>query len=195
MVDPTQMPWFRAIANLPAQFDSLTWLDYTFLIMALIGILVGKRKGFAAMFGHLFLLIIAATITHYFTGPIAESFPFESPIARMLMKALTFASIAILSLFVIGIGFKIIGKVLQFRFSEFLEQLFGSIMGCAYFILLFSFLSNFALIFPGDWLHKTYEEKAPVGKFLMKLSPSVEVRIVEMLPREWRGMKIDAAKS
>ncbi len=191
MTDPTHTPWFHALARLPSQFSSLTWLDYTFLIVILVGLLIGNRKGFAAFLGHLIVLVFSVTITHQFAAPIAQSFPFESPIARMLMSALTFASMAIVSMFCVGIVFKVIGKVLQFKFSEFVDRLTGAILGSLYFVLLLSFISNFALIFPGEWLQKTYREQALVGKFLITLSPKIHNGIIQFVPPEWRGLKAE----
>lgn len=192
MADFTKIDWHQMFMRLPAQFKSLTWLDLTFLIVILVGLMIGNRKGFAAFFGHLFLLVITVTITYQFTGPITQSFPFESPIAKMLMSALTFAAIAILSLFLVGIVLKTIGKVLQFKLAELVDRLGGAILGCLYSVLLFSFISNFALIFPGDWLHKTYREEALVGKFLINLSPKVHNAVVRVIPPEWRGLKAEA---
>jgi len=189
MADLAKTEWFQMLYRFFTQFDSLTWLDYTFLLIVLIGLLVGNRKGFAAIFGNLVLLIITVTLTHQFAEPVARSFPFESPVAKMLMHALSYAALAVTSLFLIGMVLKVIGKVLQFKFSEFIDKLSGSVLGCIYFILLFSFISNFALIFPGDWLHKIYQETAPSGRFLMTLSPKVHQAVMQAIPSEWRGLK------
>ena len=191
MGDPTKMEWFRNLQHLPDQFSTLTWLDITFLAVIFIGLVMGHRKGVANFFGKLLLLLITVTFTHQFAEPAAKSFPFASPIAAMLMKALTFGSFAAMCYFLVGIAFNVIGKILQIKFSELFDRITGAILGCAYFILLFSFISNFALIFPGDWLHETYEKKAPVGKFLIKLSPEVHNRIIETIPPEWRGQKVE----
>ena len=191
MGDPTKMEWFRKLQHLPEQFNTLTWLDYTFLAVIFIGLTVGHKKGLANFFGKFLLLLITVTFTHQFAEPAAKSFPFQSPIAVMLISALTFGSFAAISYFLIGIVFKMIGNILQVKFSELFDRITGAIFGCAYFILLFSFLSNFALIFPGDWLHETYEKKAPVGKFLIKLSPEVHNRIIDIIPAEWRGQKVE----
>ena len=190
MADIMKTEWFQSLQHLTAPFSALTWLDYTFLIVIFIGLVIGSRKGFANFFGKSLLLLIPVPLTHEFAEPVAKSFPFQAPIAAMLMHALTFVAFAIASLFIIGIMLKVIGKVLQVKFADLFEKIGGSILGCVYFVLLFSFISNFILIFPGDWLHTVYEKEAPVGKFLMKFSPKVHEKINQTIPPEWRGQKI-----
>ncbi len=183
MGDPVRA---AAISDFTKQINDMVThfglMDIILVILVLIGLLVGYRKGLSVFLSRLVQTVMIITITLEFVTPVVSMFPKQSPIIDAIIQAFTFLSIVIVSFYVMKAILEGIAKIFKIQFADFLDKVGGAITGVLVYALTFSFVCYFVLMFSTDALRDTFEKGNMSGVFLEKASPAVHEAVRHLIP-------------
>lgn len=160
----------------------LGFIDIGLVLMVLVGLLWGYRKGFSVFFNRFIQMVVMIIITLEYFDATVGLFSIESSILKFLARITFFLLIAFTAYFFTRMIMQAAAKILTINFAELIDKLGGAIFGASFFVLLISFFSYFLLLFPGEFMKTSYEKYNLSGSFLLKLCPDVHQLIRPVIP-------------
>jgi uncharacterized membrane protein required for colicin V production len=155
------MEWFwnlvdriqKSVAGTALQ--SFATSDWVFLFLILIGLAWGARKGFSDMFGKLLGIFLVSMLTLSFYPKVAKDFFSFFP-ARFA-EATAFFILAVFLWISIAWCLNVSGKFLKIEAQGFLKTLGGTVFGVLRMLLLISFVAQFLLFLPFEFVQKAFQ--------------------------------------
>ncbi|HXV28101.1 MAG TPA: CvpA family protein [bacterium] len=159
------------------------WIDWLVLILLIIGLFKGAKKGFMSMLGGILQLIavIALTLEFY---PKASSFllTYLDFLPHAWIQVIGFAIAGAILWWMVAFVCEFLGKIITAQTSEQLKVFGGAIGGVAYTFFLLSFLSQGVLLSPLDSIKKVYDKNASyAGYQLAHLAPKIHQLVIHPL--------------
>lgn len=164
-------------------------VDIVLAIVLLVGLLRGYRKGFGVVFGNLIQIIIITTVTLEYTEAILGSFSVNSDIFSFILRVVIFVVLVGATFYFTNVILQGLAKIFTVRFAELIDKVLGAITGGAFFIITLGLLTQFLLLFPGNWIRESYETYNMSGSMLIQLSPEVHKVSRFIIPEMVRSTK------
>jgi uncharacterized membrane protein required for colicin V production len=186
------MEWFWALADrfqkgaAGAALQSFATTDWIFLVLILIGFVWGGRKGFSEMFGKLLGIVLVSMLTLSFYPKVAKDilsfFPrsFAEPAAFFLLAVFLWVSVAWF--------INICGKLFKIEAQGFLKTLGGGIFGVLRMALLISFIVQFLLFLPSNYVQNIFKRGRTYSGFaISRIAPDLHTLV--MTPFQRPGLR------
>ena len=168
-------------------------VDISLVILVLVGLLRGYRKGFTILLGNLIQMVFAVTITLEYSDKIAAIFSIQSAIGAAIVRACVFLTLVVICHYISKMILQGIAKVVTIQFTEIIDKIVGAISGALFFILLLSFIVHFGMMFSTKAFKETFEKSNLSGAFLEEVAPAVHQVVRRIIPEPLRDVKFEKA--
>ena len=156
-------------------------MDLIFIILILIGLIRGHRKGFSILLGNLTQMIVIVTVTFEYTEKVVKFFNASSPIVTDITRALVFLAITILCYYITKVILQAFAKVFTIQFADSIDKISGAITGVLFITLLLSFICNFVLMFSTKGFKDVFLKANMSGHLLEKAAPLTHDLVVSLV--------------
>lgn len=177
------MEWFWALVErfqkgvAGSALHSFAMTDWIFLCLILGGLVWGGRKGFSDTFGKLLGVSLVSMLTLSFYQAGAANF-----LSFLPTSAAQAASFFILAVFLwvsVSWCINILGKLFKVEAQGFLKTVGGGLFGVLYMTLLLSFIAQFLLFLPIDFVQKTFKPgRTFTGYTISRCVPDLHALVV-----------------
>lgn len=150
-------------------FSHLGWVDWLLIAFVIVGFFLGLRNGMSKELPRLLESLIALLATFEYYGLLSDWLTRETPLMETYAKALTFGLVWFVCWLCLRMVFEILGKLIHLEVSAPFEAIGGVAIGGARYILFFSLLSFFLMLFPLDWIHRSYQVHSWSGQTLTEI--------------------------
>jgi len=162
----------------------LGWVDWALAIFVFIGILLGLKNGLSREFPRLIEMVISLYVTMEYHGPSAAWLARETPWPEAHVRIFTFAAAAVGSWFVLRLLFEIAGRLARLEVAIPLQWTGGGLVGSVRYFLFFSLVSYFLLLFPLDWIHRSYQVQSWSGQTLSRVPSKIHTGLNKFVLRK-----------
>lgn len=174
---------FSAIAakmDSAAFWSSVGAVDLIFLVMMLLGMFFGMKKGLAAVLAGLIEVIGAQVVTIEYSASISLFLTtrFQLPFIHIVI----FAALAIASILAIRLIFKLLGLIAAIEFKPPVNQLIGTLAGALQFVLFLALVFEFMMLFQVPYIQEAITKKSMSGPYLIEISEQVHYFFERWIP-------------
>ena len=181
----TEMPVSRQV-DWSALWARIGWIDIVFLIVLVVGVIYGMRKGLTKALPGLISVVLAQTLaTEYYKAASIELQRFV-PLPPSFSDTLLFALIVIAVTVAVFFIFKFLSWIATIQFKSEIDHIFGAILSALRFVLVLGLLASFLSLIPVPFLQETFKSRSISGGFLAHSSESVHHVVAHFLPSGWR---------
>lgn len=167
-------------------FSHFGWVDWALVFFIFIGILLGLKNGLNRELPRLLETMISLYVTmeyyHFFAAWLAR----ETPWAEAYTQVFTFAAVGLVSWFVLRLLFEIVGRFAHLEVASPFQWVGGMVVGGVRYFLFFSLVSYFLVLFPLDWIHRSYQVQSWSGQTLSQTPSKIHGWINESILRRIR---------
>jgi len=157
-------------------------LDIGLIILLLVGLLRGYRKGFGGVFNGVIQLLFVMTLTLEYYEAVVAFFSVKSVILLFVFRVASFLLITIVSYFISKTILDGLAKIFTIRFTDIIDKVLGALFGGFFFILFLSFVCSLILLVPGDWFQENAQKYNLSGPFLIRLAPEIHKITRQAIP-------------
>ena len=168
-------------------FAHFGWVDWALAIFVFIGILLGLKNGLARELPRLLETVISLYVTMEYHTFFAAWLARETPWPEAYARVFTFAAVAFVSWLVLRLLFEILGRLAHLEVASPLQWVGGILVGGVRYFLFFSLVSYFLVLFPLDWIHRSYQVQSWSGQTLSQIPPKIHGWLNEAVLRRIRG--------
>ena len=178
------------LAAIPAKVDSASfsfwssmgWVDAILMIVFLLGIFFGIRKGLAHMLAGLMEIIIADVVvieyTAVFTGLLTNRFHVPVDVLNIIM----FAVLAVFTILILRITFKLLALIATVEFKQPFNHILGALVGGLQFMLFFALIAEFLMFFQIPFIQESFQQKSISGPYLIQACEQVHYIFERWIP-------------
>jgi len=127
--------------------SSLNIVDFVLLGFIGLGLILGAKKGLSTMISKLLSLVVMVLAVLHYYSTAAKWLSSNSPLPERSAEAIVYVVIAIVGWIALDIAFKLIGKVMEVKFSEKLSRFGGLLLGGLWMFLIGGFILFSLMIF------------------------------------------------
>lgn len=146
----------------------LNAIDVVFIIFMTWGLIWGAKCGLSEMFGKIVGLLGTIFTVFYYYETIGAWLSSNSFLPERTALIVAFCFIAVVAWILLGIVLKILGKVMEVKFSDSLARFGGFVLGAGWFYLLGGFLIYAFLTFQAPFLTAEAVSKSYVAPSAVK---------------------------
>lgn len=154
-------------------FSHFGWVDWTLCAFLLVGILLGLKHGVSQELPRLLGMLISLYVTFEFYMILAAWLARETPWPESYTRVFTFGIIWASSWFSLRLIFEIVGRLMHIEAAKPIQMVGGVLLGMVRYFLFFSFISYFLVLFPLDWIHRSYQVSSWSGQLLVQVVPKI----------------------
>ena len=164
-------------------FSHFGWVDWMLTLFIFIGILLGLKNGLSREFPRLLETLISLYVTMEYHTFFAAWIARETPWAEAYARIFTFAALGLASWLVLRLLFEIMGKLVHLEVASPFQWVGGILVGGVRYFVFFSLVSYFLVLFPLDWIHRSYQVQSWGGQILSQIPPRIHDWINESILR------------
>ena len=165
-----------------ALWSSMGWVDVVLLVAFLLGIFFGIRKGLAKMLKGLIEIIAAQVIVVEYTAALTALLAGRFQVPTQILNVILFASLAFISILIIWFIFKLLSFIVDVQFKQPLNHLGGALAGGLQFILFFSLIAEFLMLFQVPFIQESFQQKSLSGPYLIQICEQVHYIFERWIP-------------
>lgn len=154
-------------------FSHLGWVDWLLLVFLLMGIVMGLSHGMSQELPRLLEILICLYVTFEYSSFFADWLARETPWPEAYARVFVFALLGFLSWLSLRLLFAIMGKLIHLEVATPLQIVGGAVVGLVRYFIFFCFISSFLILFPLDWIHRSYQVQSWSGKTLAQVGPKI----------------------
>jgi uncharacterized membrane protein required for colicin V production len=156
-------------------FSNLGWVDWVLIAFCVVGIFLGLKNGLSKELPRLLESLLVLLVAFEYYPYLSEWLTRETPLAETYARALTFGLIWFVCWLSLRMIFEIAGKLVHLEVSAPFEAIGGVLVGGSRYVLFFSLLSYFLMLFPLDWIHQSYQVNSWSGQKLTEIPPQIHL--------------------
>ena len=151
--------------------SELHTLDFVLIGLMALGLIIGAKKGLAAMISKCLSLIGTILVVFYYYSQIASWLSESSPLPLRTAEAVVFTVISLAGLIVFNVVLKVLSKVIEVKFSDFLGRLGGFILGAVWIYALAGFVLFALLAFKAPFVKSESVSASYLAQAAIKVPP------------------------
>jgi len=149
------------------------WVDWTLAAFVLVGIIMGLKHGVNVELPRLLESLVSLYVTLEYYSFFAEWLARETPWPESYARVATYAALGFLSWLTLRLLFEILGKVVRLEVAAPFQIAGGVLVGGLRYFIFFSLVSYLLVLFPLDFIHRSYQVQSWSGQYLTQLPPKV----------------------
>ena len=181
----TEMPVSRQV-DWSALSARIGWIDIVFLIVLLVGVVYGMRKGLTKALPGLIGVVLAQTFAIEYDKAASAFVQGFIPLPPVFSDVAMFALIVVAVMFAVVFIFKFLSWIATIQFKSEIDRGLGACFSALRFVLLLGLLASFLSLIPVPFLQETFQGRSLSGSFLAHSSERVHDVTGRFLPSAWR---------
>lgn len=158
------------------------WVDWVLVGFVVVGIFLGLKHGLGQEFPRLLETFLALYVTFEYYPFFADWLVRSTPWPESYARPVTFALLGFLSWLTLRLLFEIIGKLIHLEVASPFQWLGGTVVGGIRYFLFFSLISYLLVLFPLDFIQRSYQVQSWSGGTLTQ----VPVKIYDWMKALWQ---------
>ena len=154
-------------------FSHFGWVDWMLTAFLFLGVLLGLKNGLNKELPRLVELLISLYVTLEYYSFFAVWISRETPWPETYARIFTFLVGWLASALVLRLLFEILGRLIHLEVASPFQWIGGFFVGGLRYFLLFSMVSFFLVLFPLDWLQRSYRVQSWSGPFVAQLPAKI----------------------
>lgn len=167
-------------------WSSLGWVDILLFIVFFVGVILGVKKGLAQVLPNLIEVMVAQIVVIEYTAKLTSFASSRFGIPNWPIQIIIFASLAIISIFVIRFFFKALSLIATVDFKQPLNNLGGAFMNGLTLVLFLSLVSEFIMLFNIPFIQESLTQKSLSGPYLIQVCEQVHYFFERWIPASLR---------
>ena len=163
-------------------WSSMGWVDVILIIVFLLGIFFGLKKGFAKMLEGLIEVMTAEVVVVEYNATLASFLAARFQISIQILQVITFAVLTILSILILWFIFKLLSLIVDVLFKQPLNNIGGALAGGLQFILFLGLISEFLMLFPIPFIQESFIHKSISGPYLIQACEHIHYFFERWIP-------------
>lgn len=168
-------------------FSHFGWVDWALTLFVFIGILLGLKNGLNRELPRLLETVISLYVTMEYHTFFAAWLARETPWPETYTRIFTFAVVAFVSWLVLRLLFEIVGKLVHLEVARPFQWVGGILVGGMRYFLFFSIVSYFLVLFPLDWIHRSYQVQSWSGQTVSQIPSTIHSWLNEFVLRKMKA--------
>ena len=136
-------------------FSHFGWVDWTLAAFLFLGVLMGLKNGLSKEIPRLIETLISLYVTLEYYGFFAVWISRETPWPESYARIFAFLVAWIATWVVLRLLFEILGRLTHLQVASPIQWIGGFFVGGLRYLLFFSMLSYFLVLFPLDWIQRS----------------------------------------
>lgn len=168
-------------------FSHFGWVDWALTLFVFIGILLGLKNGLNRELPRLLETVISLYVTMEYHTFFAAWLARETPWPETYTRIFTFAVVAFVSWLVLRLLFEIVWKLVHLEVARPFQWVGGILVGGMRYFLFFSIVSYFLVLFPLDWIHRSYQVQSWSGQTVSQIPSTIHSWLNEFVLRKMKA--------
>jgi uncharacterized membrane protein required for colicin V production len=152
-----------------AVYTHMGWFDVVTLIMFLVGIAFGLRKGLAKALQLIVVVMVAEAVTLQYSELITDFVHAQIPIPKTGLHVVAFLFLALVVMTVIYFSFAILSLIATIQFKNGISRVGGFLSGGFLAILFWSLIASLLILIPMPFVQDVFNEGSITGGPLVQL--------------------------
>ena len=154
-------------------FSHFGWVDWVLTAFVLVGIILGLKHGLSQELPRLFETVISLYVTFEYYTFFSEWLARETPWPESYARIFTFAALGFLTWFSLRLLFEIGGKLVHLEVASPFQMIGGLLLGGLRFFIFYCVVSYLLMLFPLDFIHRSYQVQSWSGPVLSQAAPRI----------------------
>lgn len=154
-------------------FAHFGWVDWTLAAFVFIGVLLGLKHGVSIELPRLLETLFSLFVTFEYYTFLSEWISRETPWPESYARIFTFGLLGFVSWFSLRLLFEIVGKLVRLEVATPFQLAGGLLLGAVRYFLFFSMISYFLMLFPLDFIHRSYQVQSWSGQVITQTAPKI----------------------
>lgn len=167
-------------------FSHLGWVDWVLAAFCLVGIILGLKNGLSREIPKIIEIFVTLCVTMEFYPFLGQVITQMTPMPEVYIQPGTFALLGLSVWFLTHFLFKSLGKLACLQIMSPFEAILGSLAGGIRFLIFFGLVSYLLVLFPLDWLQRSYKVQSWSGQMLVEMPVRIHEWVRHMVIRQFK---------
>lgn len=149
------------------------WVDWMLAGFLFLGVILGLKNGMSRELPRLAETFLSLYLTMEYHGFFATWISRETPWPESYSRIFIFAVIWFLSWLVLRLFFEILGRLAHLEVAVPFQWVGGVLIAAARYFILCGMISYFLVLFPLDWIQRSYKVQSWSGQMLSQIPPKI----------------------
>ena len=174
-----QVDWNAVVAH-------MGWFDVVTILMFLVGVVFGLRKGLAKVLQLIVVVMVAETVSIQYSQPAADFVYARIPIPFTGLHVVVFLFLALVFITIVYFSFAILSLIATVQFKPAMSRIGGFLLGGVLFILFLSLIAALLNLIPIPFIQAAFKEGSVTGGPLIELGVQIRDLLVRWIPGNWQ---------
>jgi uncharacterized membrane protein required for colicin V production len=165
-----------------AVYTHMGWFDVMTLIMFLVGLAFGLRKGLAKVLQLIIVVMVAEAVTLQYSQSVTDFIHAQIPIPHTGLHVVIFLFLALGVITVGYFSFAVLSLIATIQFKTGLSRTGGFLLGGILTLIFWSLISSLLILIPMPFVQEVFEEGSITGSLLIQLGAWVQDLLFRWIP-------------